>query len=268
MRPQSRTSTRSNKSLTVFSQDSPLVGVIADVSPVSPTPAMVRPRLVPFTSSTRVPVPSISPSTGPSAADMPVADSFFADGRRITSHKAQIVKAPVTGAGGVKKSGSADELRMGLHYVQALGGDNQGLITSPGVKSNVRSSFSSLESSVVGKNKKSTGAPTEKRVVVTPGQKFKFIVRIPPISIAARAQGTVSSTTPVTLPREYNVKIISGQPLSQLHVDLNGIETRGSAEVTGESTKEDVGIITFGIYAGQKDEICLAIVVIEVAETR
>lgn len=267
MRPQSRASTRSNKSLTVFSQDSPLVGVIADVSPVSPTPVMVRPRLVPFTSSTRVPVPSISPSTGPNTAGMPVADSFFADGKRITSHKAQIVKAPVTSAGGVKKSGSTDELRMGLHYVQALGGDNQGPITSPGVKSNVRSSFSSLESSNVG-NKKSTGAPTEKRVVVTPGQKFKFIVRIPPISIAARAQGTVSSTTPVILPREYNVKIISGQPLSQLHVDLNGIETRGSAEVTGESTKEDIGIITFGIYAGQKDEICLAIVVIEVAETR
>ena len=227
---------------------------------------MVRPRLVPFTSSTRVPVPS--PSAGPNTVGMPVADSFFADGKRITSHKAQIVKIPATGAGGVKRSGSVDELRMGLHYVQALGGDNQGAMTSPGVRSNVRSSFSSLESSNVGKNKNSTGAPTEKRVVVTPGQKFKFIVRIPPITIAARAQGTVTSTTPVILPHEYNVKIISGQPLSQLHVDLNGIETRGSAEVMGESTKEDVGVITFGIYAGQKDEICLAIVVIEVAETR
>ncbi|KAF5362126.1 hypothetical protein D9756_002480 [Leucocoprinus leucothites] len=269
LRPPSRTSTRSNKSLTVFSQDSPLVGVMADVSPVSPTPVVVRPRLMPFTSSTRVPVPSLSPNVGSNTTGIPVADSFFTDGRRITSHKAQIMKLPVPGQGGMKQSGSTDELSMGLHYVQALGGDkNQvGSVTSPGVSSNMRSSFSSLVSSSAGQNNASTGAPTEKRVVVTPGQKFKFLVRIPPVSIAARVQGT-SSTTPVILPREYNVKIISGQPLSQLHVDLNGIETRGSAEVTGESTREDIGVITFGIYAGQNDEICLAIVIIEVAETR
>jgi axial budding pattern protein 2 len=70
------------------------------------------------------------------------------------------------------------------------------------------------------------------------------------------------------LPREYNVKIISGQPLSQLHVDLNGIETRGTAEVTGESTREDIGVVSFGIYAGRKNEVCLAMVIVEVAETR
>ncbi|KAJ3571830.1 hypothetical protein NP233_g3505 [Leucocoprinus birnbaumii] len=273
LRPTSRTSTRSNKSLTVFSQDSPLVGVMADVSPISPTPAVIRPRLVPFTSSTRVPIPVLSPNAGPSTAGMPVADSFFADGKRITSHKAQIMKlpAPAAGRSGMKQSGSAEELRMGLHYVQALGADTKSPkdVTSPGVSSNVRSSFSSLESSSAGQNKASAGAPTEKRVVVTPGQKFRFLVRIPPVSIAARAQGTTaSSSTPVILPREYNVKIISGQPLSQLHVDLNGIETKGSAEVMGESTREDIGVVTFGIYAGQNDEICLAIVMIEVAETR
>ncbi|KXN86597.1 Axial budding pattern protein 2 [Leucoagaricus sp. SymC.cos] len=230
LRPISRASTRSNKSLTVFSQDSPLVGVMADVSPVSPTPAVVRPRLVPFTSSTRVPVPSLSPNAGPSTMGLPITDSFFADGKRITSQKAKIMKMPASSQGTkeMKRSGSGDELRMGLHYVQALGADNQiGTVTSPGVSSNVRSSFSSLESSNPG-HKPSTGTPTEKRVVVTPGQKFKFT----------------------------------------LHVDLNGIETRGTAEVSGESTKEDVGVITFGIYAGRNDEICLATIVIEVAEAR
>lgn len=245
------------------------MGVVADVSPVSPTPAAMRPRLVPFTSSTRVPVPSLSPNAGTNTTGLPVVDSFFTGGQRIASQRARIVRMPGPGedAGSVKKSGS-DELRMGLRYVQALGADNQlGAVASPGVSSNVRSSFSSLESSNVG-HKGPLGTPTEKRVLVTPGQKFKFLVRIPPVSIAARAQGTTTSTTPVILPREYNVKIISGQPLSQLHVDLNGIETRGMAEVTGESTKEDIGVITFGIYAGRNSEICLAMVIIEVAETR
>jgi axial budding pattern protein 2 len=197
-------------------------------------------------------------------------DSFFAGRKRITSQKAKIMKMLGGGqtADGLKKSGSGDELSMGLHYVQALGADNQlAAVTSPGISSNVRSSFSSLESSNAGNNQ-GPGAPIEKRVVVTPGQKFKFLVRIPPVSIAARAQGTASLTTPVALPREYNVKIISGQPLSQLHVDLNGIETRGTAEVSGETMREDIGVITFGIYAGRNDEICLAMIVIEVAETR
>ncbi|KAF9453552.1 hypothetical protein P691DRAFT_755404 [Macrolepiota fuliginosa MF-IS2] len=270
VRPVSRTSTRSNKSLTIFSQDSPLVGVIADVSPISPTPAVVRPRLVPFTSSTRVPVPSLSPGAIPDSMGSPATHNIFAGGKRITSQKAKIVKIPGSSedAGSVKKSGSGDELRIGLRYVQALGADNLfGPLISPGVSSNVRSSFSSLESSTAGHNKAS-GAPTEKRVLVIPGQKFKFLVQVPPVSIAARAQGKVISTPPPIIPREYNVKIISGQPLSQLHVDLNGIETRGTAEVAGECTKEDLGIVTFGIYAGRNDEICLAMIIIEVAEAR
>jgi axial budding pattern protein 2 len=269
LRPGSRTSLRSNKSATVFSQDSPLLDVIGNVSPTSPAPATLRPRLVPFTSATRVPVPSSSPNSGENAAGFPTVNDIFAGGQRIASQKATIVRIPESSGGGngVKKSGSGDELKAGLRYVQALGADNQpGAVASPGATSKLRSSFSSLESSNTGHNGL-LGSPTEQRVLVTPGQKFRFFVRIPPVSIAARAQG-VTTSTPVMLPREYNVKIISGQPLSQLHVDLNGIETRGTAEVTGESTREDIGVVSFGIYAGRNNEVCLAMVVIEVAETR
>lgn len=269
LRPGSRTSLRSNKSATVFSQDSPLVGVITDVSPTSPAPATLRPRLVPFTSATLVPAPSSSPNSGTNATGFPAVNNLFAGGQRIASQKAKIVRIPESGGGGdgMKKSGSGDELRVGLQYVQALGADNQpGAVASPGATSKMRSSFSSLESSNAGHNGP-LGTPTEQRVLVAPGQKFRFLVRIPPVSIAARAQG-VTTSTPVMLPREYNVKIISGQPLSQLHVDLNGIETRGTAEVTGESTREDIGVVSFGIYAGRKNEVCLAMVIVEVAETR
>lgn len=196
-----------------------------------------------------------SPHAAPKATGLPVTDS--------SSMGEKWSKNP-----DVKKSDSGDELRMGFRYVQAFGADNQPeTLVSPGVSSNVRSSFSSLESSSVG-YKKASGTPTEKRVIVIPGQRFKFLVRIPSVSMGTRAQGTTTSTKPAMVPREYNVKIISGQPLSQLHVDLNEIETRGTAEVTGESTREDIGVIMFGIYAGRNDEICLAMVIIEVAETR
>ncbi|KAJ7876803.1 hypothetical protein B0H13DRAFT_2054749 [Mycena leptocephala] len=73
-------------------------------------PAGVRPRLVPFTSATRVPVPRV-PS-------LSVEEPSGSPSRRVTSQRAMVL------SDGVKRSPTADELSMGIHYVRSLGGDH------------------------------------------------------------------------------------------------------------------------------------------------
>ena len=78
------------------------------------TPA-TRPRLVPFTSSTRVPIPQANPA--------PIAGEPAAfTGNRIASQRAKVFK-PGEDLTEVKESRSHDDLAMGLHYVRSLGAD-------------------------------------------------------------------------------------------------------------------------------------------------
>ncbi|KAG6891209.1 hypothetical protein C0995_008461 [Termitomyces sp. Mi166 len=79
-----------------------------------PIAAGARPRLVPFTSASRVPVPH-----------RPSSPSHENDGgssaKRVNSQSAKVWRRePKDGLG---KGGSSDELKMGLHYVQSLGAD-------------------------------------------------------------------------------------------------------------------------------------------------
>jgi axial budding pattern protein 2 len=216
-----------------------------------------RPRLVPFTSSTRVPVPQslVSPS---------VPDGNFV-GNRIASQKAKLCKVDsrndnlVIEVGILKPSGTNDELTMGIHYVRSLGADQlavDGAGTGPtGPKSsptsNVRSSFTSLDSSHVG-HKSGAGADMM-RVLVRVGEKFKFRVPIPE-SYRQR--------------RGYHVKTASGQPLPKfLQADPTGINSKGVLELYGIASFRDLGEMIVGIY-GERDGVCVATVVIEVVSKR
>jgi axial budding pattern protein 2 len=116
VQPGSRTSLRSNKSTTVFLQDSPLLDIIGKVSPTLPAPTTLCPRLVPFTSTTWVLVPLSSPNSRKNAAGFPTVNDVFMGSQRIVSQKATIVRILESsrGGNGVKKSGSGDELKAGL----------------------------------------------------------------------------------------------------------------------------------------------------------
>ncbi|KAF6761660.1 hypothetical protein DFP72DRAFT_1151419 [Ephemerocybe angulata] len=87
-------------------------------------PGNARPRLVPFTSSTRVPVPRVS-SLVPTGDDFAGAQANNLAKTRIASQRAKIYKEPngddIPFADTSRKSISADDLSMGLHYVQSLG---------------------------------------------------------------------------------------------------------------------------------------------------
>ena len=213
-----------------------------------------RPRLVPFTSSTRVPVPQTLVSSS-------VPDGNFI-GNRIASQKAKLCKVDSQNnnlviEGGMKPSGTNDELTMGIHYVRSLGADQlaiDGVGTGPKsspAPSNVRSSFTSLESSHVG-HKSGTGADMM-RFLVRAGEKFKFRVPIP---------------ESYRQPRGYHVKTASGQPLPKfLQADPSGINSKGVLELSGIASFRDLGEMIVGIY-GERDGVCVATVSIEVVSKR
>ena len=214
-----------------------------------------RPRLVPFTSSTRVPVPQALVSTS-------VPGGNFI-GKRISSQKAKVCKVDSQNdnlviEGGMKPSGTNDELTMGIHYVRSLGADQLAVDSDTGAKSsptvsNIRSSFTSLESSHVG-HKSGTEADMMK-VLVRVGEKFKFRVPIPATSLRRQSRG-------------YQVKMTSGQALPKfLQADPSGINSKGVIELSGTASFRDLGEMVVGIY-GEKDGVCVATVVIEVVSKR
>ncbi|PPQ91462.1 hypothetical protein CVT25_013719 [Psilocybe cyanescens] len=199
-----------------------------------------RPRLVPFTSSTRVPVPQVM---------VPSAQGVGFAANRITSQRANVIVEDK-----VKLNASSDALSMGIHYVRSLGADQLTVDAghasgSSPVLSNVRSSFTSLESSHIG-HKLGTDMQ-EMRVLVRVGERFKFRVAIP----GKHTKG-------------YYVKLTSGQPLPKfIHADLNGISTKGILELSGVATFHELGERVVGIYA-EKDGVCVASVIIEVVGKR
>lgn len=214
-----------------------------------------RPRLVPFTSSTRVPVPQ---------AAVPATTAFT--GNRIASQRAKVmhVESPyppeviVEEHSGLKASGTSDELSMGIHYVRSLGVDQlavQGPSESSPELSNVRSSFTSLESSHAG-NKSNNGMESMK-VLVRAGDRFKFRVSVP---TAAREV--------YRHPDNYTVKQISGHAMPKfMQADFETVLTKGTVEISGLASFRDLGEYAIGVYV-EKDSICLASIMIEVVGKR
>lgn len=230
-----------------FTQES---GSFVQALDVPPT----RPRLVPFTSSTRVPVPQLSPTGRPDEPNM------LGSVNRIASQSAKVFKMDSldeeVAQDGFKSSRSGDELTMGIHYVRSLGADLPSAIGSepgsPALSSKARSSFSSLETSVRAHGQ-TTGADTM-RVLVRVGEKIKFRLPIATISESYKTN------------RKYEAKLTSGMPLPKfLRVDLNGIKDRGIVEFTGIAGVKDLGTIEVGVYA-VTGGACMGKVIIEIAK--
>ncbi|PPQ67697.1 hypothetical protein CVT24_002753 [Panaeolus cyanescens] len=227
------------------------------MEPQVPMGPPTRPRLVPFTSSTRVPVPqAVIPAAGTGGAFQ---------GNRIASQRAKVmhVESPypeviVEEHAGLKASRTSDELSMGIHYVRSLGVDQlgvQGPTESSPELSNVRSSFTSLESSHAG-NKSNNGLESMK-VLVRAGDRFKFRVSVPPAARELYRQAD-----------SYTMKQISGQPMPKfMQADFEGVLTKGTVEITGLASFRDLGEYAIGVYV-EKDSICVASVMIEVVGKR
>ncbi|KAJ8521729.1 hypothetical protein ONZ45_g1612 [Pleurotus djamor] len=233
------TSYRSSGSLE--SDDSPAEAVvqtatramsIRSVALDSPrVPPPVRPRIVPFTSSTRVPVPR-----------MPSEAENKSRSRRVPSQKATVVQD-------VEKSVSGDDLSLGIHYVRALGADQRTLGTNasrPTISTNARSSFSSLESSHLGH-----ADPSSQTMILRTDQKFNFRV---PVFLE-------DSPSNYTKPRNLSARLACGSPLPKfLRVNLRS-KQQGCVEFYGTPEANDMGQYDVEICA---DERCVARVLLEV----
>lgn len=198
--------------------------------------SMARPRLVPFTSASRVPIPNMSISSPPGSSD---GGSFDAS-QRIVSQTALVDS--------VGKSNSGDELSFGIHYVRALGSDQaqQHVGTAAStltVSTNVRSSFSSLESSHNGHER--SGFEVVK-MVVRAGERFKFRVPVEPLSPASDH-----------VLRRLQSRLMSGNVLPKfLHADLTGRKNAGGVEFygvpgPGDTGELDVGVFDAGVCVGR-----------------
>ncbi|KAJ7760497.1 hypothetical protein B0H16DRAFT_1532492 [Mycena metata] len=179
-----------------------------------------RPRLVPFTSATRVPIPRV-PS-------LSVEDPSGSPSRRVTSQRAMVLKED-----GIKRSPTADELNP----------------STPTVSTNLRSSFSSLESSHHGH----ASAGSLMRTLVRAGERFKFRVAVSLYSATSYKKG-----------RKLEAKLMSGKPLPKfLHVDLNGNKHSGAVEFYGVPGPRDLGEFNIAVYTVD-DGACVGRVVVEV----
>ncbi|KAH7913037.1 hypothetical protein BJ138DRAFT_694374 [Hygrophoropsis aurantiaca] len=195
-----------------------------------------RPRLKPFTHATRVPVPS------PSAADHAEERDLSArTTRRVASQTAKVFKD-----GYDVRQGSIDELRMGMHYVHTLG---EG---SSNVRSASDKSFSTLESSLHGRDLNNAGKAKENaisRILVRASEKFEF--RIPVKS----SNGTY---------HKLEARLVSGHPLPEfLQLELKGGDDKRVVRFYGVPTDVDVGEMHVGVFNTDSGE-CVARVVVEV----
>jgi axial budding pattern protein 2 len=195
---------------------------------------VTRPRLVPFTSAARVPIPR-RPSS-------PFLEAGSSTNKRVASQTAKVWKSrPLNSDDDVGKSPSGDELRMGVHYMQSLGEEHSGL----------KPSFPSLES--LHRVKGSTGENVL-RTLVRVGEKFVFRVPVPP------ASPTLSRA------RVFEVKLISGEPLPVfLQVDMGEI-AKGVVKFSGMPSAADLGELAVGVFTSEG--ICVSQMILEVVQWR
>ncbi|KAL1684220.1 hypothetical protein EV122DRAFT_200433 [Schizophyllum commune] len=197
---------------------------VSGLSFVSDVATSTRPRLVPFKAS-RVPVPPMDP----------VAKRADGKGNRVTSYTAELHPKPSD----VTKSPSGDDMSRALQYVEGLGADQRTIGTAHSmltVSTNVRSSFSSLESSHEGHA--DGGVPRGQRLLWSAGQRFKTKV---PVQVKP-VKGL-----------QLDAKLTSGQPLPRfMHADLDFGKHRGAVEITGTPMSTDAGEYEVGIYVGRE----------------
>jgi axial budding pattern protein 2 len=206
--------------------------------------AGTRPRLVPFTSAARVPVPRL-PSVAENSRLEKEGNRNPTASKRVTSQVAKVI--------GTGNEASLDDLSIGMHYVRSLGGDqpaqvrrnsaiNRNNASTPTISTNVRSSFSSLDSSRQGHGARDIGV---KRMLVRAGEKFKFRVIL---------EGDFAG-------RALEACLISGGPLPRF-LEAS-IESSGTVVFQGTPAAGDIGEANVGIYTSGDGE-CVGRVIVEV----
>ncbi|THU97753.1 hypothetical protein K435DRAFT_965281 [Dendrothele bispora CBS 962.96] len=205
-----------------------------------------QPRLVPFTSATRVPVPQ-TPGSSPES-------NSVAGSARITSQTATAtVWQKYDEENSPSGSGSSDDLSVGIEYVRALGSDTMPVDNATStftVSTNMRSSFSSFDPSESGHERERS-----MRMIVRAGEDFKFRVTLPPTGSPRSAQY-----------EKLAARLVSGESLPRfLHVDLHSNKRSGGIEFYGAASVSDVGDFEIVVCSTKDSETCLARVLLQVA---
>lgn len=247
-------------------------------------PEAGRPRLVPFTSASRVPVPKV-PVSDP---DAPVAGTTQgAKTKRVASQVARVFRG-VTGVGrapAVAEGGerSADDLATSAQYVHVLGDDAQSA-ASIGMFSRFLFAYVdgfaadawtagysptgsfSVESSNHGQDPGfgSGRIPIVPRMLARTGEQFKFRV---PVSYSA------GSPLAGGRGKTLEARLLSGAPLPAfVKSDLTAVSGGAGARVEkrvvefwGTPGARDTGELNVGIYERQGDR-CVGRVIIQIVE--
>lgn len=204
-------------------------------------PSTGRPRLVPFTSSSRVPRLSVLSSPCPINA----GDNAAWAASRVTSQRATLMSTDVR---------VSQDWSLGVHYVRALGEDrarsdqssasstfDAALSVTNARQSRYSSGSFSLASSKYTARDVAGMVP---RILTRTGEQFKFCIP---------AVGSDAAT--------LTVRLLSGNPLPDF---MRANTASGSvAEVRGTPRKGDVGEVRLGVFDAATGE-CLGKAVLEI----
>ncbi|OSD00088.1 hypothetical protein PYCCODRAFT_1469631 [Trametes coccinea BRFM310] len=249
-------STRTHEAEAVIQRATRATSVRSTVSAVSfqSVPASQaesgRPRLVPFTSATRVPVPKLPTSFFSPDLSTP-ADTSNSGPKRVASQVAKVFRG---GAQAGQTEAPADELKTGIEYVRALGDDVRSLASHVGPSP--VASFSSIESSHQGHDAGPASAARVPRMLARVGERFRYRVTT---TAARKAAGNLE------------VRLVSGKPLPKfIKVDLDAAGSRGEKRVVqfyGTPVASDVSEWDIGVYERVSGE-CVGRVIVEVVERK
>ncbi|KAF7790166.1 hypothetical protein EIP86_001118 [Pleurotus ostreatoroseus] len=216
-----------------------------------------RPRLVPFTSSSRVPVPKADGEGVPAESAEVITGKSK---KRVVSQIAKVFRSASTerrfedGQGGE----GGDELSVGIEYVRALGDDLRSGEAS--ADASPSPSFSVAESSHMGRStsrgRVSPDIPTPvPRMLSRAGEFFRFRVAL---------------TLPASAATALEVRLMSGQKLPKFVkadvVAVSGRDQKRTVELSGVPTKADMGEYNVGVYEKGTVGECVGRVVLEVVE--
>ena len=242
-------------------------------APVPGMPAAVetaRPRLVPFTSATRVPVPKMpssffSPELDGAKSGEGRGEAAPGKTKRVASQMAKVFRGQHAQAAALPAAESADELSTGIEYVRALGDDGRdSLAPSTGAfpvfpcrpiaradrslfdvpATAERSpviSFSSLESSNHG------GPARVERVLARTGERFRFRV---PVAHGVHTRG-------------LETRLVSGRPLPRF---IRADVAAAGVGITGVPTGGDAGVYEVGVF--ERGGECVGRIIVEVVERK
>ncbi|THG94916.1 hypothetical protein EW026_g6650 [Hermanssonia centrifuga] len=227
------------------------------------TTGAARPRLVPFTSSSRVPVPKLpSLHSTPVNTDDSARESGKGGKKRVVSQMAKVFRSVSTERrfkeGEGESAEGSDELSVGIEYVKALGDDlRSGDVSADASPS---PSFSVAESSHFGHGDRGKTVPPVPnpvpRMLARTGEQFKFRVPLTLPSSAAAA---------------FEIRLVSGKKLPRF-VKVEFISGKGQlkkmAEFSGVPGKSDLGELNIGVYEKGTVGECVGRVILELVGAR